>query len=201
MVTPSEQFVRNGGRPLTVSCNTGSLATEDQVQWIKLNSADLEAFQMASSTECVSAMSSGSGDGDKGSSGSGSGTGSGTGTGSPPNSSGFGTSLGSNSRSGSMLGSGSGSVTNSTASQILPSFLANSLVVTMGSNLTFNSTHFGDEGYYVCVVSLPDRICYSENFSLTGMSQYKVVLHLEPKKIVSSLPSLYLFVLVHSQSA
>ncbi|XP_064385915.1 uncharacterized protein LOC135334596 isoform X5 [Halichondria panicea] len=163
VVTPSEQFVQNGGGPLTVSCNTASLATEDQVQWIKLNSADLEAFQMASSTECVSAMSSGSGDGDKGSSGSGSGTG----TGSPPNSSGFGTSLGSSSRSGSMLGSGSGSVTNSTASPVLPSFLANGSVVTMGSNLTFNSTHFGDEGYYVCVVSLPDRICYSENFSLT----------------------------------
>ena len=189
MVTPSEQFVQNGGGPLTVSCNTASLATEDQVQWIKLNSADLEAFQMASSTECVSAMSSGSGDGDKGSSGSGSGTG----TGSPPNSSGFGTSLGSSSRSGSMLGSGSGSVTNSTASPVLPSFLANGSVVTMGSNLTFNSTHFGDEGYYVCVVSLPDRICYSENFSLTGMSQYKVVLHLEPKKIVYHHSPLYTF--------
>ncbi len=144
MVTPSEQFVQNGGGPLTVSCNTGSLTTEDQIQWIKLNSADLEAFQMASSTECVSAMSSGSGDGDKGILSSG---------------------------SGSMLGSGSGSgsVTNSTASPTLPSFLANGSVVTMGSSLTFNSTNFGDEGYYVCVVSLPDRICYSENFNLTGV--------------------------------
>ena len=149
MVTPSELFNPIGGGPFTVSCKA-SFATEDQIQWIKLNSADFEAFQMASSTECVSEISSGggSGDGDEGS---------------------IGSALGPSSRSGNMLGSGSGSVTNSTASPMLPSFLANGSLVTIGSNLTFSSTNFGDEGYYVCVVSLPDRICYSKNFSLTGM--------------------------------
>ena len=139
-VTPPELFATTGQGPFTVNCSAASFATEDQIRWIKLNIADFEQFRMANSTECEV---SGSG-------------------------------------SGNVMGSGSGSFRSSESEDVLvpdegsgnsapmlPSFLANG-TFSMGSILTFNSVNFGDEGYYVCVVTLPTSVCYSHNFTLTG---------------------------------
>ncbi len=58
MVTPLEAFASTG-ELLSVNCNAASFATEDQIQWIKLNNADFEDFKMVSLTECASTSSSG----------------------------------------------------------------------------------------------------------------------------------------------
>ena len=123
-VTPPELFATTGQGPFTVNCNAASFATEDQIQWIKLNIADFEQFKMASSTECEASESG----------------------------------------SGNVIVPDDGS---GNSAPMLPSFLANG-TFSMGSILTFNSVNFGDEGYYVCVVTLPTSVCYSNNFTLTG---------------------------------
>lgn len=60
------------------------------------------------------------------------------------------------------------STTTATDLPILRPFLVNGSLIANGSNITFSPVSFGDEGYYVCVVTTPSEVCFSSSTQVTS---------------------------------